>query len=33
VHYQETVLPLRDGVTKLKDVPKEMGGSGASMPE
>jgi hypothetical protein len=33
VHYQETVLPLRDGVTKLKDVPKEMGGSGVSMPE
>jgi hypothetical protein len=33
VHYQETVLPIRDGVTKLKDVPKEMGGSGASMPE
>ena len=33
VHYQESVLPIRDGVTKLKDVPKEMGGSGASMPE
>jgi len=33
VHYQETVLPIRDGVTKLKDVPKEMGGSGASLPE
>ena len=23
VHYQETVLPIRDGVLKLKDVPKE----------
>ncbi len=33
VHYQESVLPIKDGVTKLKDVPKEMGGSGASMPE
>jgi len=28
VHYQETVLPITDGLTKLKDLPKEMGGSG-----
>ena len=33
VHYQETVLPIKDGVTKLKDLPKEMGGSGVSMSE
>jgi hypothetical protein len=33
VHYQETVLHIKDGVTKLKDMPKEMGGSGASLPE
>ena len=33
VHYQESVLPIKDGVTKLKDVPKEMGGSGAHMAE
>ena len=33
VHYQETVLPIKDGVTKLKDLPKEMGGSGASISE
>jgi len=33
VNYQETVLPIKDGVTKLKDLPKEMGGSGASIPE
>ncbi len=33
VNYQESVLPIRDGVTKLKDMPKEMGGSGASLPE
>jgi hypothetical protein len=28
VNYQETVLPIPDGVAKLKDLPKEMGGSG-----
>jgi hypothetical protein len=33
VHYQETVLPIRDGVPKLKDVPKEMGGSGIALAE
>ena len=33
VNYQETRLPIRDGVTKLKDLPKEMGGSGASVAE
>lgn len=33
VHYQETVLPLRDGLPKMKDLPKEMGGSGESMDE
>jgi hypothetical protein len=33
VHYQESVLPLKDGVTKLKDLPKEMGGSGAAVGE
>ena len=33
VHYQETVLPIKDGLPKLKDVPKDMGGSGAGMPE
>jgi hypothetical protein len=33
VHYQECVLPIKDGVIKLKDVPKEMGGSGVSMAE
>lgn len=33
VHYQESVLPIHDGVTKLRDVPEEMGGSGASMAE
>ena len=33
VHYQETVLPIKDGVTKFKDLPKEMGGSGVSISE
>jgi len=33
VHYQETVLHIRDGAPKLKDVPKEMGGSGLSVAE
>ena len=33
VHYQETVLRVRDGLPKMKDVPKEMGGSGETLPE
>lgn len=28
VNYAEAVLRVHDGVTKLKDVPEEMGGSG-----
>lgn len=33
VHYQETVLPIRDGLPKMKDMPAEMGGSGETLPE
>ena len=33
VHYQETVLPMHDGVTKMRDVPSEMGGSGEVLPD
>ncbi|MEP6944167.1 MAG: GFA family protein [Betaproteobacteria bacterium] len=33
VHYQETVLPMKDGLPKMKDLPKEMGGSGETLPE
>lgn len=33
VHYQETVLPIKDGLPKLKDIPREMGGSGETLPE
>jgi len=33
VHYQETVLHMKDGLPKMKDVPSEMGGSGITLPE
>jgi hypothetical protein len=33
VHYQETVLHIRDGLPKMKDMPAEMGGSGQTLPE
>jgi hypothetical protein len=33
VHYEETVLRIRDGLPKLGDLPKEMGGSGMGVPE
>lgn len=33
VNYQETVLRIHDGKTKLKDMPKEMGGSGIEVAE
>jgi hypothetical protein len=33
VNYQETVLHIPDGLPKLKDFPKEMGGSGVAMAE
>ena len=33
VHYQETVLHIQDGLPKLRDLPKEMGGSGDSLQE
>ncbi|HKT53869.1 MAG TPA: GFA family protein [Caulobacteraceae bacterium] len=33
VNYAETVLPLRDGLPKLKDFPAEFGGSGEMMAE
>lgn len=33
VNYQESVLRIRDGLPKMKDLPKEMGGSGATLPE
>jgi hypothetical protein len=33
VNYQETVLRIKDGLPKQKDVPREMGGSGADAAE
>jgi len=33
VNYQETALHIKDGLPKLKDLPKEMGGSGVGVPE
>ena len=33
VNYGEAVLRIHDGVAKQKDFPKEMGGSGTSLPE
>ena len=33
VNYQESVLPIKDGLPKLKDMPEEIGGSGELMPE
>ncbi|MDP6788025.1 MAG: GFA family protein [Rhodospirillales bacterium] len=33
VNYAETVLPMKDGLPKLKDFPSEFGGSGETMPE
>jgi hypothetical protein len=33
VNYADTVLPMKDGLPKMKDLPKEMGGSGELLPE
>ncbi|MEP1213625.1 MAG: GFA family protein [Marinobacter sp.] len=32
VHYQDRVLPVSDGLTKFRDVPADMGGSGETVP-
>jgi hypothetical protein len=33
VNYAEAVLRIKDGLPKLRDLPKEMGGSGETLPE
>lgn len=33
VNYEDTVLPMRDGLPKFKDFPAEHGGSGETLPE
>ena len=33
VNYAQSLLPIKDGLPKFKDVPKELGGSGKLMDE
>lgn len=33
VNYQESVLRMSDGLPKMKDLPREMGGSGTTLAE
>ena len=33
LNYAETVLPMKDGLPKLRDFPAEAGGSGELVPE
>jgi hypothetical protein len=33
LNYAETVLPMKDGLPKLRDNPAEVGGSGETVPE
>ena len=33
VHYQESVHPIKDGLTKFQDLPAEAGGSGTELAE
>ena len=33
LNYAEKVMPIRDGLPKLKDFPAEIGGSGETVPE
>lgn len=33
VNYSETVLPMKDGLPKLRDFPAELGGSGITVDE
>jgi len=33
VNYQETLLPIKDGLPKMKDLPKEADGSGDLLAE
>ncbi len=32
-NYSQTVLPMKDGLPKLKDFPVELGGTGQTLPE
>jgi len=33
VNYAESVLPMKDGLPKMKDFPTDFGGSGEVVPE
>lgn len=33
IFYGEKAVSIRDGLPKMKDIPKEMGGSGVTLPE
>jgi len=33
VNYESTVMPMKDGLPKMKDFPAELGGSGETLPE
>ena len=33
LNYSETILPMKDGLLKLKDFPVEIGGSDETLPE
>ena len=33
INYENAILPIRDGLPKLKDMPAEWGGSGEFLPE
>src|SRR4051794_12999035 len=33
LNYEETILPMKDGLPKLRDFPSEIGGSGETMAE
>jgi hypothetical protein len=33
INYAETVLPMKDGLPKMKDFPAEIGGSGEMVPD
>jgi hypothetical protein len=33
LNYEETILPIKDGLPKLRDFPAAIGGSGETMPE
>lgn len=33
LNYEETVLPMKDGLPKMRDFPAAVGGSGETMPE